>query len=170
VKLRSGFVSNSSSASFIITAFDGENQSVVDALIEQFEYSIFDIDAIIHNMNEEIKDLKLKIKESESAEDKHGFHKFWIEGYKRQIEDKQQIKDLVRDEQDFVKKELYKKNLSKILADKGIRYCVKDDAHVFEGDTTMYNDLNDMPELMFKILTALKFAGLKCNLSVESDN
>lgn len=110
MKLRSGFVSNSSSASFIVTAFDGDEQTVEEALLEQFEYSLF---------------------ESETSK---------------------------------------RTQFGKLTESLGISYSKSDDCHTFEYTTSMYNDLNDMSENLFKIYAALKFSRIKCNLKIQDDN
>ena len=107
MKIRTGFVSNSSSASFIITAADNDEQTVVEVLYNHFMYSMFN-----HKKTE---------------------------------------------------------SMQKVLADLGITYEVEDNIHTFTSWTTMYNDINDMPEAMFKIYTALKISHIKCKLKIQDE-
>ena len=110
MKLRSGFVSNSSSASFVVTAFDCDEQTVDSALLDMFEYTLFE----------------------GSASKRNAF--------------------------------------GKMVESLGLTYTKDDDCHTFSTYTSMYNDFSDIPESLIKIYAALKFARIKCSLSVQDDN
>ena len=148
MKTRLGFVSNSSSASFIVRIFETK---VLDDIFTEFYYSLFDKKNIIFSLKESIS------------------------YYEELIAVKQEndiFKDLLKRDLNTFKKTLSiiqkssKKNLAKNILKHYYKINVNEASYYteFSEFTAMYNDVSDISPELKDIIT---FYAMKDPLSVE---
>ena len=140
MKIRNGFVSNSSSSSFILLI----NNKTEEVLIEELHKELFyflTVDRLVEKFQDEIKELEERLKNT-SDEFFKTAHKSRIELLKSYIEKVLSLRD-----EGF--SELLKWYLANI---KGITIKELRNVVFISGSCGMYNDAGDTPDLLKNIL------------------
>lgn len=168
MKLRLGFVSNSSSASFVLhTKFSKDE--IIEILCKELP-KLFNKDEVLKDLEGEIKRHRVSIKEnlkSKESEKSGGLYDLWIGQSKSAIKDLQHQKKILK------KKSLSKANLVRaVCVFNGIAFNVNQmEKACFSGWTTMWNGDEDMGELLLAIQNVLEknYGSTSYMLTVDSD-
>lgn len=161
MKIRTGFVSNSSSASFVLRV-DMPLKDFAEEYSEEFCFS--KKENFRSKLKKDKAELEKSLKQYESDKDleKKTFLKFFIDNSKERLTvlDKK-LQDIeFLSETDTIIDFIDYKGAS--VEDKG--YCIK-----FTGDTGMYNGFEDVPEIMRNILAMCAYKNIRCYLEVLED-
>lgn len=185
MKIRSSFVSNSSSASFIVhlkmpndQLFGFFNSNIEPHfcnydLMEKLKKSLAHFEKIDAENKEE------EAKAKEKNETLKFFRTDWghlITKIKKQIEDLERLYKEIHEEQDPFKKEKLGIEYVKIAGEVNHIYISPlfegedNDCWVLTSHTSMYNDLNDIPEAMRDVIVACNFYGIKIKCEIDESN
>ena len=167
MKRRLGFVSNSSSASFVIQTAMKECD-FYDFIKETLGYSVFyrdDFEELLKNEIKKVKEEIAEYKKKDGYRDKYGIEKLWESQCRTRLgECKKLLKKLPKmSEEELVRA---------VLKYRGVGLGIDLMGTIsLSSFTTMYNDMDDMGEMMIKILAALAFSfgGNGFNCSVNDD-
>ena len=158
MKIRYGFVSNSSSASYIVKVDGISAYEFCERLAEEYCYTYFHRTDLVEKIEEEIcASEKLLL-------DKTGlsFESWRQEFYGREIAHKKEILELLKGDKDekesYFDSELEAKTLALILKEYyHIHLEEKNGKLELRGDTIMHNDFSDVPPMLKDILMYLVF-------------
>lgn len=184
MRLRHGFVSNSSSASFIVT-IKIERDALFDFFINNIE-ECFSFYSLKEALEKDIKDLRDKELENEKEKkiaiekgELENFYDFpWKDYLKRKEDSLKEISrfyGLTYQDGDLLNKKHaqieYIKVASSALGLKLIPVFKNEnnDCWKFEANVTIFNDLDDVPEAMRKIIVACNFHGKDINCEIIED-
>jgi len=153
MKTRLGFVSNSSSASFIVRIFA---TNVLDELDSHFTYSLFDKKEVVAKLKESISNYEEHLQTNK--EDKDKWRVFLVELYERDLASFKKTLSIIQKSS--------KKNLAKNILKHYYKISVNETSFYteFSEFTAMFNSVADIsPELKDIIV----FYAMKDPLSVE---
>ena len=159
MKIRNGFVSNSSSASFVLTV--KTPLSKFSTLFSQL-FPEFSIKAFKKELRNSIKECKKRVAQYEKSED--GIHKLWLS----------QVQNRLQED------EITLLNLDKFSPKEQIQayfefydYRLEEDElenTMLSGWTVMYNSDEDMGELFLKVVERLGKTKIKHKVEVDDEN
>ena len=167
MKIRSGFVSNSSSASFILLV-DLNKEDFLSLFKEGFcryENIVLGYKGILTEMVE--KDSKY-MEKYKDKEDLKGYEKILYNSYKESLKDLEEVEkinlDTVSEETEWI-------YLKKILELESvfINPVFSDKVWKIEGWTNMFNDYTDVPQFMQQFITLCVFKGISIKAEVRED-
>lgn len=160
MKIRNGFVSNSSSASFIVNIHDTTIQEVCEMISEHFTYSYFSKVELINKLNSDINNLR-GIIELDSCNSS-----YWTE----KINKFRKILNLLSNDLNKKSFVIDENIVLDVLKDVyGINMDQKDNIVTLEASTSMYNDIKDVPEILRDIIAYYNFEiDKKINCEIES--
>ena len=155
MKTRRGFVSNSSSASFVVHV-DMQPDGLLRDLIGHFEYSFLGKKGFINTIKEDITKLEGYIKQAKD-------NKPWISDLKMHIKIKKKMLEIVPGMTDLKLAEAVLNYHHIFMAKR--RHCCELSSH-----TIMYNNSEDVPEVLQTIIChlAINHKG-KYDVTVEND-
>lgn len=134
MKTRQGLVSNSSSSSYIITIQNISWDSFCSRLLEEYGfYDFFDINYIVHQLEEKIKSKKEDILKEDKTKSLHK----WIEDQIKFYEEQKKKLDKL------IKKDVHEEIIKAILDYHGIKHNVNNLDLKLEYFTAMHNSYNE---------------------------
>jgi len=161
MKIRTGFVSNSSSASFVITATNMKKDDILEVLSTNLGWSVYNRSQIKKELEAEISACKKRLKEKSEENPLKELHDF-LE--KNSLEDAQNFLEKIDEMSDNEVAE-------RILLRCGITiFENKNNDTTLSHCVTMYNDIGDIGEAMAMMSTTLTFANINHTIGVYDDN
>jgi hypothetical protein len=165
MKIRNGFVSNSSSASFIVTIFDTTIDEVCSNISEHFMYNHFSKTALIEKIKNQINNYN---KNHELLND---YNNYWIE----KVRNYEEILNIIK--QDINKNntstfESLNENLAlRVLKEfYGVIVLQDENKVILSTFTSMYNDITEIPEILKDIVVYYNFVNnKKITCEIEND-
>ena len=146
MKIRSGFVSNSSSASYSVTIVGVEWESLVNVLLQEYGWDLLNAGSTLRDLRERLTEL-----EQEDVEMSEGIsvilsemNEQWMTNLQNQILSLENAED----QYDLVER---------ILNINGVTVFKTDDQISFTGVSTCHNDYRDMPLLLQQIVLCISF-------------
>ena len=157
MKIRNGFVSNSSSSSYIVRVKDTTWDEFCNLVVA--DKGFYYREELVHEIDEEIVRFETSIKEAK--EDKNKILSTMIPMYKDKLVELKKLKKSMPKDNDI------EALVTIALKFNGIKYDVDKDVKEVElrSFTSMHNSFDDMPMLMREIVLALMFdtgKKLKC--------
>jgi len=170
MKLRKGFVSNSSSASFIVTLTISEKK-FQELLIEAFGYEYFSVDSFLKILESDLKEVEKQIlkynktiKKSNIPDILKNFKRWDLEKANSLTKQIAQVKKL--NEETFEgKKEL----IEKILSYYEIFLTKEGEKLKLLSGTDMFNSYEDVPDFLKILITMFNFKNIKLNCETIQD-
>jgi len=180
MKIRSGFVSNSSSASFVIKTTKYEN--IINTIFEGLEFAYFSkyrlSDEIKENISRFEKDLKIAkeecaklilVSKEERKKGRSSDPLEWAEHDVKMSEsrlnyEKEALQEIETCERTDIKK----------LVEFGFKYNrvffkELNTGYEFKSWVSMFNDYSDMPQILKELIVVFQFKGIPIDCSVEDD-
>lgn len=136
MKIRNGFVSNSSSASYIIEIHGIELDTFLETLDREYSWLKFNKDDIEKEVKEQYKKTKALVN---SGGRFYGLGEGWL----KEAEERKQRVETAKTRTEFVQTVLWLR---------GIRITEKDTSIELYGYTSMHNSFEDMPDLLREII------------------
>lgn len=181
MKVRSSFVSNSSSASFIVNIKIPRNKIFGFITSNIPSFSFFELKEILKEHKEHFERIENEIIEKEKDRKDEGEYadgRCWgsvIETITAHLEQINKLHEEIQEEQDPAKKEQLE--LEYLIVACNTRHMPmtpifpdKDnDCWKFESFVTMYNDLGDIPDVMKDLIVACNFYGVSLKCDIDED-
>jgi hypothetical protein len=163
MKIRQGFVSNSSSASFVVTVYNTNWEQFLEYLNSNFGFSIFDKRRFKEEVNQKIEQYKNFLKQ-QREEKKDILWKSDTNFYKVQIE---QLEKIAKNIDNLSFAEL----VDQVFSFNKISTTRTEGTNVVELSswTIMYNNAEDMEPLMKNLIANMLLDNRKIKVEVISD-
>lgn len=152
MKIRNGFVSNSSSASYIVRVKSLTYDEFLNGFVREHEWSFFNKEAILKYLKDRLEEGLKDIAELDSNEAKPAFKEL----FQNRVDD---TKELI---EQMEKCATMEEIVKEVLVTSGVRVhtdSLSDDILVFESGTIMHNSLSDMNPLAKEIALYYLFSG-----------
>jgi len=163
MKIRTGFVSNSSSASFIVT-IDMKYKDFIDYLDEEFGFDHFDKREFMKKVEDDLEVENERLK-NEKSEKPDKINEFRVTQLENTIKELEQLKDNINkfDKTDIIEA-IFKYNRIRLTS-------INAQRQVALGTfTVMYNNADDMGRLMQSIITSVLLTHGSKYITVEVDD
>jgi len=168
MKARIGFVSNSSSASFILTLNNIEKDNFVEDMFNEFSFDRLDKDRVLRGLEEELEEFKRRAEEYteklKCIEKDNSMEAIWKSQCDGRIKN---LEDLIKKIPDLTNERF----LMEVLMHNGISFTEKINRLEFSNWTTMWNNIDDAGEFMKTLIAFMvsRYGSNSIETEVDSD-
>jgi len=169
MKIRNSFVSNSSSASFIVN-LKINNSDIFDFIMGVGNLSFWDV----RQMLQKRKDHFIKVDSNKEPGDRNW--DYIIGESSNNLDEVSRLEMAIKEETNPLTREELKLQFVKLACSVNHMYCHPmfdgDDNDVWRFTThvTMYNDFSDVPDIMRDLIVSSNFQGKKITCEVQEDD